>query len=453
MVDLARIAVPPVLVEDAKRRTCVVSRYTIFSLSPADDARAMVQRLVIIAHGPSVATSPSVLVVPRALLKCMAAWPDLLADLQGVEAQLATKGARIIWYESDYPHDLVPPEFLRYARELKAERRAREEEAQEAQLFYYLSHIMADRVPDEILLAIFDELASSRPRGSGTSPSENKEVQRALVMACLTSRRLRKIAQPVLWRRVVLSSGKQLEGILSTGAAASLGQYTRYYAVESDAYDLSVAPGRLSLSSIATTAEDVRTWICPEHMPALRVLHVEVILAVGARWALLDELVAPAILAQLDVVRTHWEELHRVPYLVSSVELANSVAPPILVHRQWSAPFSLPRHTLFSLSASHEAEAMVKDLDEIAHGTSIGVSVSPSVLVLPKSLLTRTAASPDVVAELQGLEAQLATKGARIIWYEDDYPHDLVPPEFLRYARELKAARRAREEEKEERRA
>ena len=131
MVDLARIAVPPVLVEDAKPRTFVLSRYTIFSLSPADDAQAMVQRLVIIAHGPSVATSHPVLVVPKLLLERVADLPDVAADLQGVEALLATKGAHILWYESDYPHDFVPPKFLQYARELKAARRAREEEEQE----------------------------------------------------------------------------------------------------------------------------------------------------------------------------------------------------------------------------------------------------------------------------------------------------------------------------------
>ncbi|GAA5933613.1 hypothetical protein JCM3775_003752 [Rhodotorula graminis] len=292
-------------------------------------------------------------------------------------------------------------------------------------IFYYLSLIMADRLPDEIILAILDELAASRVRGNGVTPFEDKDVRRALVMVCLTSRRLRKIAQPVLWQRATISDGVQLECLVRIGATAPLGQYTRYYTVESGACrstldcrmaigaadvlpnivelrvvgrnmplldprlllshehmllvaldKVHVPPGplaclpqleQLSLTSIRTTSEVLSAWICPENMPSLLVLHIESVIYVDGDLPLLQDVLADGMLAQLDV-----------------------------------------------------------------------------------SLLEHRVASPDVAAVLQGLGAQLASMGARIIWYDDDYPHDFVPPEFIRYARELKAARRSSEEEQEE---
>ena len=94
---------------------------------------------------------------------------------------------------------------------------------------------MVDRLPDELVLAIVEELAASRVGGDGTAPIENRDVRHALAMMCLSSHRLRIIAQPVLWRRVNLANNIQL-GRVRNGTAASLGRFTRYYAARA-AYD------------------------------------------------------------------------------------------------------------------------------------------------------------------------------------------------------------------------
>lgn len=104
---------------------------------------------------------------------------------------------------------------------------------------------MIDRLPDELVLAIVEELVASQFRGPGQRPLEDLSVREALSMVCLASRRLRKIAQPVLWRQIIVGEDHSLERVFGSGAASSFGKHTRCYSVEWNSNDKTLDCGTI----------------------------------------------------------------------------------------------------------------------------------------------------------------------------------------------------------------
>ncbi|KPV72155.1 uncharacterized protein RHOBADRAFT_55989 [Rhodotorula graminis WP1] len=367
---------------------------------------------------------------------------------------------------------------------------------------------MADRLPDELIVAILEELAASRVGGNSEEQVEDKDVQRALAYLCRTSHRFRRLAQPVLWQRVVLGDGARLDKLLRHGAPASLGHFTEQFVIKPD---VSISSGRtvfecrkgvsiatvcpkvvelvvnlfnprfflasldhrlvashkylrrlslvhleitdhplpslahleeLSVTHCKAKPDIIRNWIAPLHMPSLRVMHIASILS-DVEYAPLDILLDNSIIAQVDVMRIHCRVLslsHETP------ELARSTSPPVLVDHAVGRS-ALNRHELcFKPSAEQIEYHRYYSLDDTLQFLRNDPTAGSVVLVFPRSFLALARTSVDFAAALVDVEAQCAIKGARISWYNDDDPFSIVPREFVQYARELKAARRAREE-------
>lgn len=197
--------------------------------------------------------------------------------------------------------------------------------------------------------------------------------------------------------------------------------------------------------------EVLHDWVVPSRMPSLSILHVAEILG-PEQYATLDALLDDSIIAQVDVLRTRLRELNTSYDMTTTHKLVKSMSPPVLIDYNLLAE-SLVRHTLFLNPPPDETRSTGYRLFSIAEMLEADTTVPPAVLVFPRTFLKRAQTSPYFAAGLQGVEAQCAVKGARIIWYDGEDPFSFVPPEFVRYARELKAERRAREQEEHEVRA
>jgi len=85
---------------------------------------------------------------------------------------------------------------------------------------------MSDRLDDDALLLILDELAT---------PSSDYDVycaaKKALRNICIASRRLRRLAQPLLWRQIWVVEQSQADKVKSSPIVSSLGQGTRWLSV------------------------------------------------------------------------------------------------------------------------------------------------------------------------------------------------------------------------------
>jgi len=390
---------------------------------------------------------------------------------------------------------------------------------------------MIDRLPDELVLAIFEELAAERVSGGSDWQCDDERVHSSLADACCVSRRLCKIAQPVLWRRVIVNHGDLLDELVDGRAPTSLGHLTQQlvlkpawcepsYTIKNE--DLGIAliwpnivelvvdfgimydpfslldpqllashacafataslqvsvltdvllgtglrrltlnrldfPHEKTLPTLPTleelsithcdkAREVIGHWVSPSRMPSLRILHVASSWG-GERYATLDTL-DDSIFAQLDVVRTPFRDLGNSDEARLSHERTRSMSPPVLVDYDVGAE-GVFRHTLFPKPRGEDRLNLDRNLIRTAKFLESDTTVPPAVFVLPWTLQWLAYIYG---AGLDALEEQCAAKGWRIIWYDDDDPFSFVPPEFVRYARELKAERRAREQEEQEVRA
>ncbi|KPV72221.1 uncharacterized protein RHOBADRAFT_47064 [Rhodotorula graminis WP1] len=304
---------------------------------------------------------------------------------------------------------------------------------------------MSDRLNDDVLKLVFDELAPIAFAGS-----TYRQIKRVLLCLCRTSRRYCAIAQPLLWRHVRVWSPKQLEQLRASSTASGLGRCTVAYDVESqyshslsDALDVSdLLPNIVALRVLAARGsvdaallvkhqalENVelrgvhldgpsappsrtlkhiliadsmvstpflRRWFTPSLLPTLRTVHVERATDLSTSLPVqLDDILARPLLDQLDCVYTSSE--HVDPQSV----LGGSVEPPVLfVRHDPSAPF--PRHS------------------------------NPRIL--------------PTCGVVEALIRADATGQVRLIWSSERQPGSKGPltlqfHEFWQYARELKAAR------------
>ncbi|GAA5914629.1 hypothetical protein JCM8208_002096 [Rhodotorula glutinis] len=359
---------------------------------------------------------------------------------------------------------------------------------------------MSDRLDDDALLLILDELAT---------PSSDYAVycasKKALRNVCLASSRLRRLAQPRLFRQVWVVKQLQADALKSSSVVASLGQGTVWFTVGKrgwpgslpDAVEMAhVLPNveKLLLSGPSTPGSLNRIasftklrhlsliyselggrsmvctmplleeldlhggfisyvgapeWLQPRHFPALRILSVvvnEEEAALVGRFEL-SEILCPAMLAQLDVIHTVQE------HVGLQSDLARGIAPPILFSNPLDNDYDndndavLPRHSIFTFPTWAKASTVAGRLRRIVVLVSDSLSspnaVEPRILVLPRRVLTVAAQDQYVSDAVRRLEAACGDV-LRIIWSGDEGTDLLsggVSREFVRYARELKAAR------------
>jgi len=83
---------------------------------------------------------------------------------------------------------------------------------------------MSTQLPDEVLLAILDE--ASTPASGRT---DYRIRQRTMRSVCLASRRLFRLAQPLLWQQVWVDSRDDLAALRACPVVAALGGLTTTY--------------------------------------------------------------------------------------------------------------------------------------------------------------------------------------------------------------------------------
>lgn len=86
---------------------------------------------------------------------------------------------------------------------------------------------MLAQLPDEVLLTILDELAPD----PSYRQDDDSARRRALCRACLASRRMRRLAQPFLWRRVEVADDEDLEHVRARPGIDVFGRFTKAFEV------------------------------------------------------------------------------------------------------------------------------------------------------------------------------------------------------------------------------
>ncbi|GAA5931319.1 hypothetical protein JCM3775_004992 [Rhodotorula graminis] len=345
---------------------------------------------------------------------------------------------------------------------------------------------MSDRLNDDVLVMILDELAAP-----AHTLGKYRARQATLRNVCLSSRRLCSLAQPRLWRQVTIRSRGQLQ-LVAAAAPCTLGRHTMYLTIVtsrtlsggvSDAVAClsSVLPEvveirigslphldfallsqyrklrrlhvdrtkllkgpcatfpaleELCLHLVFTTSAWVQQQLRAAHLPRLRELHF----IPHSGTIRLDKVVSPAFLGQLDVLQTD------ILSLPVHCELAQDARSPVVVLHPESGPSQpLPFHTLCDRSLFPYLEATKDILSFLAQGLRL-TPPAPSSTTPPRLLIIQVARRsidmrPSVERRLRIVEALCVQKGVRLLWDDEELYGERFSPAFSRYARELRAAR------------
>lgn len=102
---------------------------------------------------------------------------------------------------------------------------------------------MSDRFPDEVLLLILDQLTAARMDDLPSQQLLHRMGRyKDLLPVCLASRRMRRLAQPLLWQHVANVRPGHLEQIRRSSVASTLGvRMTIYTAMACPSFPLEEA--------------------------------------------------------------------------------------------------------------------------------------------------------------------------------------------------------------------
>lgn len=182
-------------------------------------------------------------------------------------------------------------------------------------------------------------------------------------------------------------------------------------------------------------------WLQPVRLPALRILSVVGVREDTSATPLqLNEVLGPAILAQLDVLQTNQDSLE------PTSALALGTAPVVLFFEPPSYKSTLPRYSLLLLTKATATIAVMTELVQLAgrlqEALPRSAGLEPRIVVLPRWVLSLATQHQMIANSVRRVE-RVCGRAVRIIW-SDDEGTDLViggvSREFVEYARELKAA-------------
>ncbi|GAA5923625.1 hypothetical protein JCM3775_000451 [Rhodotorula graminis] len=351
---------------------------------------------------------------------------------------------------------------------------------------------MSTNLPDELLALIFDHLAADRAH-----LDTRRGTKLGFASACLASRRLRRLAQPVLWRQVEVRSAAQVDRVRRCAALSGLGGCVVVYrvlparqgapplavdkALEASAFlknveevdlnpslletldlgglvpfsklrRLSLAMYTISRSSSAAFAtlehlrlEDCnlpgspsRPWLRHAQFPALRI--VDLVDFEGNQFSTrptLDDLFGVDMLGQLDYVYVQaW------PVGPTAGTDLTRRAAPIFLHLWDAESHILPAFAIcFVLDWSHLEEVLVADAAWLAKPTA-AFAVPKPTLVLSTRIRAVAGTRPAVAIALARFETQCVAKSVRLVWVEErcSLAELFVLPEVQQLSRELRAA-------------
>ncbi|GAA5844409.1 hypothetical protein JCM9279_006291 [Rhodotorula babjevae] len=471
--DLGQSLDPPVLVMGPPRAgpPRPLSRHSISQSARFEDATKAIDTLTrleasirLVPPRPSH-EPPYLLLLPLSLRTLAAAEPTIAPQLQALEALCEQSRVRIEWTDELPEGELVSPEFRSVLL------------------------VMSARLDDDVLVMILDELAL--PASAIGAYYARKETLRNV---CLASHRLCRLAQPRLWRQVIIRSREHFELLVSAKPGA-LGRCTKLLTIVGSAIEVDEAVA--GLSSLLPEVEEIRLassstffrldFALLGQYTNLRRLHVAAAEPLEGRFATLpaleelclyyarttsswaqqqlrtgllprlrelyfstqpetgpttlDELVSPDVLRQLEILQV-------ADGVISvDVDLATGPLSPILtVHPQFGPLGPLPRHTIchpFLFCDEHASTKTLSALVTRLHLTPPAPcsTTPPRLLILPPILRPLVDMGSPTAQLLRAVEALCVEKGVRIMWDGEQMDGALISPAFRRYARELREAR------------
>ncbi|GAA5844395.1 hypothetical protein JCM9279_006285 [Rhodotorula babjevae] len=405
-----------------------------YHLAAIDTFCYLIKRLQLTPPAPSSTSPRRLLILPPKLRHFLDTRPRVAHHLRILDKLCAEKNVRILWDDEQVDGELISPAFRRIRLLLCSSSvivRPLVDPPPSSSTRILL--VMSDRLNDDVLVTILDELA--RPVHT-LGAYLGRQV--TLHNVCLASRRLCRLAQPKLWRQVIIRSREQFKLLAAT--ATDMRRLHISLANIGSAQPVTLPNlEHLTIERVELSTHFAQQQLRPARLPRLRELQFSKVLFRGQ--IQLADILAPELLPQLELVQTAWT------FIDSSSDLAQGLHPPVLVFGgpATGAARAPPRHYIFEPEAFRAASAASFTL------TTIDASIRlcrprpshdpPFLLLLPVALRTLAAAGPAVARQLRGLEALCAEKRVRLEWYKGPPEGELVSPEFRRFARELREAR------------
>ncbi|BGP47442.1 hypothetical protein JCM10450v2_003294 [Rhodotorula kratochvilovae] len=281
---------------------------------------------------------------------------------------------------------------------------------------------MLDRLPDELVLLIVEQLAPAPLVVNGYHKAQN-----TLRAHCLTARRYRRLVQPLLWRSLFFVDSTRYAKFVDLEGAHALRAHVRYLVVRpernyGDDFTLAFNLGKVEpilpfLPNLVGLRLDGRhkEWSIDCFDPASLAMNHNL------RLLQLAELKCTRILARFPQL----EQLHMEDVTIKPDDITNSLDPALLPQ----------------LTALHIGDIYNPHDDQLDAAAPLHPR-EPSSLWLPRSVRAAAADSPDIQYALRDLGEACARAGRRLMWWEGELAEgELVSHEFWRYAREIKAAR------------
>ncbi|GAA5850296.1 hypothetical protein JCM9279_006519 [Rhodotorula babjevae] len=291
---------------------------------------------------------------------------------------------------------------------------------------------------DDVLLAILDELAQHDYTYQGY-----KLRQQTLRSVCLASRRLRALAQPLLWRRVAISKSSQ---IVPLHAQRALGMNTTSCMLFDNGHlgvDWAVAV--LATGAVLPNLQDLELSGGNKATLELSTVTSFQMTSLVAFWidVKLDDVLSPAMLAQLEVIRI--DGLCDVPVVAG-------LSPTVVVALPVDEP-TLPRVSMYRtgphlFGQTDMSRLTLSCLEKAIANNPAACADPPPIVLIPVQVVRLEDAEASSLPAVpsagtwRGLEVLCAQKGVCLLWYDEDeleMSRQVVPPLFRRYARELKA--------------
>ncbi|GAA5893342.1 hypothetical protein JCM8208_004414 [Rhodotorula glutinis] len=277
---------------------------------------------------------------------------------------------------------------------------------------------MAALVDDDVLLLILQHLGRD----------DKRQRRAALCAVCLASRRLRALAQPVLWHRVSVDSYPTFVKLLLSAARTGYGQHTRVYTVLSADDTCVPLVDAINVAALFPRIEDM-FLIFGNIAPALPQLEQHKRASI---------LLHPPVFLDYVISYLHPSGAHH--------NWADGSSPPVLFDLEVCR--ELPRHTFLAIYPHLDTSPIfpIRLLDKAAALVHRVRPASPGahiVIFATRPVLDLALENRDVDRALGAFLSACSTKGVRIEWVGAPgakVDEDECVREFARYARALKAA-------------
>ncbi|GAA5933734.1 hypothetical protein JCM3775_003787 [Rhodotorula graminis] len=290
---------------------------------------------------------------------------------------------------------------------------------------------MAALLDDDVLLLILEQV----------DREGSHERHADLCAVSLASRRLRSLAQPLMWRRVHVRLVANFDKLLQCAARTGYGRHTRTYSVMSDGAKYVSHADALDVAALFPRITDMSIFF-GHAAPVLPLLEQHTSLRSLTLFGLEDLAASfpPALPSLAELFVTVSSDLRPSD---SHPDWADGTCPPVLLDLELS--HKLPRHSFLAIYSDDDVKKATLIVGPLLDKIALKVRHAPpsppdapTVIFAINGVLDLAREHRSVDQGLDALLSACSAKRVRVEWVSA--PQDDCERAFARYARALRAA-------------